>query len=93
MFIQLLNRRPPFGHEILAAVHQLPQYKLDIIEVDVTSYDGNRAVEVELSVECGLEIHGGSLTKAKKSKSRVSDMTVLLTVNSDLDFIDFRRIP
>lgn len=54
--------------------------------------DGDSPVEVELSIECGLLVESGTNAKRKKA-TRGVDMTVVLTHNSDLDFIDFRRIP
>ncbi|CCM03617.1 uncharacterized protein FIBRA_05759 [Fibroporia radiculosa] len=89
----LLNRRPPFGHEVLAAVQQLPEYTLNINEIEVTTHGGKKAVEVELLIECGLITDGTPGPKMKKAKNKFTDMTTVLTLTSDLDFIDFRRIP
>jgi ATP-dependent DNA helicase HFM1/MER3 len=93
--LQLLNRRSPFGFEVLAAAQELPKYALSITEVDVTSLPGgHKPVEVELSVDCSLATDQSfSACKAKKQKGRASNMTTVLTLTSDLDFIDFRRIP
>ncbi|KAL6301584.1 P-loop containing nucleoside triphosphate hydrolase protein [Sparassis latifolia] len=88
----LLNRRPPFGHEILAHVNSLPQYTLSITELSVTRGGGSKPVEVELSIDVGLVEEGISL-KSKKSKGKSADSTVVLTLTSDNDFIDFRRVP
>ncbi|KAI0372960.1 P-loop containing nucleoside triphosphate hydrolase protein [Pilatotrama ljubarskyi] len=85
-----LNRKPPFGHELLTSVAQLPQYTVAITEIDVsTRKDG---VEVALSVDCGLarDIKAPKWKKAKKQKRW--DMTLVLTLTSDNAFIDFRRI-
>lgn len=71
---------------------QFPQYTLAVSEVSVSASDGEGPVEVELSVECGLIVESGPQPKKKKN-ARGMDMTVVLTYNSDLDFIDFRRIP
>ncbi|CAL1705677.1 unnamed protein product [Somion occarium] len=90
---QLLNRRPPFGNELLASVKQLPEYFLEVSEVDVATQNGEGPVEVELSIKCGLLHDEGVGAKPKKSRSKGQDWTVVLTVNSDLDFVDFRRIP
>ncbi|KAI0950168.1 hypothetical protein AcV7_008716 [Taiwanofungus camphoratus] len=90
----LLNRRPPFGHEMLASVNQFPQYLLKIIEKDMTTHGGEKPIEIELSIECGLVTEGSTTHRQKKKgKPKVSDMTVVLTLTSDLEFIDFRRIP
>ncbi|KAF8228506.1 P-loop containing nucleoside triphosphate hydrolase protein [Tricholoma matsutake] len=88
----LLNRRPPFGLEVIASAREFPRYRLKISELGVTSNEGQDPVEVELSIECGLDeslLNFGS----KKVKGHVLNMTALLTLTSDMDFIDFRRIP
>ena len=93
LFIELfqwLNRKPPFGHEVLAAVKQLPQYTLNLCEIDVSKHID--AVEVELSIECGV-VREGKVSGFKKSKKpKRYDQTVVLTLTSDNNFIDFRRI-
>lgn len=72
---------------------QLPEYFLEVSEVDVATQNGEGPVEVELSIKCGLLHDEGVGAKPKKSRSKGQDWTVVLTVNSDLDFVDFRRIP
>jgi ATP-dependent DNA helicase HFM1/MER3 len=94
--IQLLNRRSPFGFEVLASAQELPKYLLSVTEVDLTpSPEGHKPVEVELLVECSLVMDqsSGGPSKPKKQQGRASNMTTVLTLTSDLDFIDFRRIP
>ncbi|KAK7038046.1 ATP-dependent DNA helicase MER3 [Favolaschia claudopus] len=88
----LLNRRPPFGHEVLASVGELPQYILAVQEVRVQSNGGKEPVEIDLSVTCGLAIEQSNAAKGKKIKGR-TQMTAILTVTSDLELVDFRRIP
>ncbi|RPD80369.1 P-loop containing nucleoside triphosphate hydrolase protein [Lentinus tigrinus ALCF2SS1-7] len=87
----LLNRKPPFGYDVLAAANQLPQYTLNLSEIDVTTrQDG---VEVELSVGCGLVPRDVKAAKSKKNKkAKRYDMTLVLTLTSDHNFVDFRRI-
>ncbi|KAI0672919.1 P-loop containing nucleoside triphosphate hydrolase protein [Trametes maxima] len=88
--VQLLNRKSPFGHDLLATVNQLPQYTIAISEVDVTS--GKEGVEVELSVECAI-FRDPKVPKPRKVKKQKRwDMTLVLTLTSDNTFIDFRRI-
>ena len=70
---------------------QLPQYVLHIAEKDVTPSNGSSALEVELLVDCGLKNAPDS--RPKKPKGKLIDMTAVLTLTSDLDFVDFRRIP
>ncbi|KII88121.1 hypothetical protein PLICRDRAFT_698570 [Plicaturopsis crispa FD-325 SS-3] len=88
----LLNRKSPFGLEILASTTNFPQYSLKIDKLDVSSSGGQGPVEVELSIECTLKVDNPPGWKAKKVK-KGTDMTSVLTLTSDLDYIDFRRIP
>ncbi|EPQ57931.1 P-loop containing nucleoside triphosphate hydrolase protein [Gloeophyllum trabeum ATCC 11539] len=91
--LMLLNRRPPFGHEVLACLAELPRYILTITEQAITSRGGKGPVNVEILVECGLASDQAShAPKPKKNKARRGDMTAILTLTSDLDFVDFRRI-
>ncbi|GLB34810.1 putative sec63 Brl domain containing protein [Lyophyllum shimeji] len=89
----LLNRRTPFGLELLASARDMPQYFLNISELSLSSNGGKDPVEVELSVECGLrERQGGQVSSKAKQKGRNLDMTVVLTLSSDMELIDYRRI-
>ncbi|KAJ6531293.1 hypothetical protein B0H19DRAFT_1242397 [Mycena capillaripes] len=88
----LLNRRPPFGHEVLASVRELPQYTLVVKEVEVHSNGGKDPVEIELSITCGLALEPSNGPKGKKQKGR-TQMTAILTLTSDSEMVDFRRIP
>lgn len=89
---QMLNRKPPFGLNVIAAVKQLPQYTLRVVETGLVTHKAQGPVEVELEVECGMIVERDA-APMKKNKARTSDMTLVLTVTSELDFIDFRRIP
>ncbi|KAF7322399.1 DEAD/DEAH-box DNA helicase [Mycena chlorophos] len=91
----LLNRRTPFGLEVLASVHELPTYSLSLTEVEVHSNGGKDPVEIDLSITCGLvdPPSGSGAGKAKKQKGLRMQMTAILTLTSDLEFLDFRRIP
>ncbi|KAJ7461495.1 Sec63 Brl domain-containing protein [Mycena latifolia] len=88
----LLNRRPPFGNEVLASVRELPQYTLAIKEVEVHTNGGKGPVEIELSITCGLAAEPLNPSKGRKQKGR-SQMTAILTLTSDSEMVDFRRIP
>ncbi|KAF9265706.1 P-loop containing nucleoside triphosphate hydrolase protein, partial [Marasmius fiardii PR-910] len=91
----LLNRRPPFGLQLLAAVKEFPLYSLKVVEKELYSGGGKKPVEVILGISCGLlEAPGDASSKVKKTKpTRFANMTVVLTLTSDNQFIDFRRIP
>ncbi|PCH39192.1 nucleoside triphosphate hydrolase protein, partial [Wolfiporia cocos MD-104 SS10] len=89
----LLNRRPPFGYKVLAALRQFPQYVLKITEKRVSTHKGKKAVEVDLSIECGLVLETESRSKTKTVENRFTDMTTVLALTSDLGFVEFRRVP
>lgn len=92
---QLLNRRSPFGFEVLASAAELPQYELNLEETGIILKNSEDPIEVALTVTCSLlssPSKSSSKTK-KKIKGRGLDMTAVLTLTSDLEFIDFRRIP
>ena len=90
--LQLLNRRPPFGFSVLASVAEFPLYSLSVKETDVFS-DGINPVQVHLLVECGLVDEISPSIKPKKQNHHAMSITVVLTLTSDMDMIDFRRIP
>ncbi|KAJ3852493.1 DEAD-domain-containing protein, partial [Lentinula lateritia] len=89
----LLNRRPPFGLEMLASAQEFPVYTLRVEEIRVHSDGGRTPVDIELSVECGLLQEVGPSKLRKQKPSRFSHMTSVLTLTSDNQFVDFRRIP
>jgi ATP-dependent DNA helicase HFM1/MER3 len=91
--LQLLNRRPPFGHEIISCAREFPEYSLRVRELGVRCNGGRDAVEVDLSIECGLAAEYSKIFKLKKQVGRKANMTAVLTITSDFEFIDFRRIP
>lgn len=71
---------------------ELPQYTLAVQELGVHSNGGKNPVELELSITCGVAVEQASASKAKKPKGR-TQMTAILTLTSDEEMIDFRRIP
>ncbi|KAJ4475641.1 hypothetical protein J3R30DRAFT_3294677 [Lentinula aciculospora] len=89
----LLNRKPPFGLDMLAAAREFPVYTLKVKEMHVYSDGGRTPVDVELAVECGLLQETGPLKLKKQKLNRFSHMTSVLTLTSDNQFVDFRRIP
>ena len=90
--LQLLNRRPPFGYSVLASVAEFPLYSLSVKETDIFS-DGTDPVQVHLLVECGLVDEISPSIKPKKQSRHAMSITVVLTLTSDMEMIDFRRIP
>ncbi|EIW84852.1 DEAD-domain-containing protein [Coniophora puteana RWD-64-598 SS2] len=89
----LLNRRHPFGVEVLAAVCELPKYFLTVQESRIHPSDGKSPVEVELDIQCGLIARGEASPNFKKSKHRGGGRTTILTITSENDFIDYRCTP
>lgn len=78
------------------AVRELPQYSVTIRELGIahSTTTSDNAVDVEVDIQCSVLLEGASLSKSKAQRSRhYHDMTYILTLTSDLDFIDFRRIP
>jgi ATP-dependent DNA helicase HFM1/MER3 len=71
-------------------VAEFPEYSLSVKETEVSSDSGLSPVQVHLLVECGLSKNTSTSIKPKKQTRR---MTVVLTLTSDMDLIDFRRIP
>ena len=92
---QLLNKKQASGHKILSIVRELPQYSITIHELAVahTTVGTGSAVDVEIDIQCSVSLDGTS-SKSKGHKSRhYQDMTYILTVTSEMAFVDFRRIP
>lgn len=93
---QLLNKKQASGNKILSAARELPRYFITIHELAVerNAVASGKAVDVEVDIHCSVTLGGASSSKSKAQKSRhYHDMTYILTVTSDLDFVDFRRIP
>jgi ATP-dependent DNA helicase HFM1/MER3 len=90
---QLLQRKIGFGHEIVASASAMPRYDLRVEETGIYESKGN-GVEVEISITCGWANTGqeGFKRKDKNLSRKVIDMTSVLTISSDYELIDFRRI-
>ncbi|KAG8891132.1 Sec63, partial [Tulasnella sp. 408] len=85
----LLNRKPPFGRDILEEVSALPQYQVVIREESLTHSKGAEPVVASLAIEVGLD---APLTTPKGKKVQNAGFACILTVTSDMEFIDFRRV-
>ncbi|KAG8954197.1 Sec63 [Tulasnella sp. 424] len=85
----LLNRKPPFGRDILEEVSALPKYRLKITEESLTHSGGAESVVASLAIEVGLD---APLTIPKGKKVLNAGFACILTVTSDMEFIDFRRV-
>jgi ATP-dependent DNA helicase HFM1/MER3 len=94
--IEQLLKKQASGNKILSATRELPQYFVTIHELAVerNTVASGKAVDVEVDIHCSVTLGSASSSKSKGQKSRHDhDMTYILTVTSDLDFVDFRRIP
>ena len=79
---------------MLSSLKEYPQYHLNITENEVQSDGGKNPVQIALSVACAVVEDEESLVrKTKKQKGRSFQMTAVLTLTSDNDLIDLRRIP
>jgi hypothetical protein len=91
LYVQLLNRKSPFGSAIKASVDALPRFELQIQEIDVSSpEDCTRPIEVTLEITCSA--HCGPSSHKSKRKTPNVGMASLLTVTSDFEYVDYRRI-
>ncbi|KAI0310640.1 Sec63 Brl domain-containing protein, partial [Amylostereum chailletii] len=88
---QILSRKTGTGATIITALAELPKYLLEVKEISVTSSNGKGPVDIELAVKCGLECVKSS--SRSKKKERGWDYSFILTLTSDHDLVDFRRIP
>lgn len=79
--------------ELLASVAEFPQYVLSIEEKSLQTDGGKNPVQVELTIRCRLVEDKNFVSKTKKQRGRGIQMTAILTLTSDMDLIDIRRIP
>jgi len=76
---------------LLAAADCFPSCSVLIKELEVQSSLGeNLPVAVLLEITCGVEV--GAASKAK-GKYFGSEMISVFTCTSNLDFVDYRRVP
>ncbi|KAG8969461.1 Sec63 [Tulasnella sp. 419] len=89
----LLNRKPPFGRDILAELKTLPSYTISVAEDAVAPSGGSDPVMVTLTITAGLAAPLAPPKGAKKLRTNFLGFACILAVTSDLELIDFRRIP
>lgn len=73
----------------------MPRYCVSLQEIDVHLGGGKQPVEVEISITCALanpQQYGVKPSDYKGKSRRTYDMTSVLTISSDYDFVDYRRI-
>ncbi|CAE6364448.1 unnamed protein product [Rhizoctonia solani] len=86
----LLNRRSPFGSNIVLSARALPSYSIDVEEISTTTNKLADTVDIELLISVSAKcasIEGNGAHKGFDTR-----VTSILTVTSDNQFIDFRRI-
>ncbi|KAJ1309146.1 hypothetical protein OPQ81_004819 [Rhizoctonia solani] len=88
--VKLLNRRPPFGSDIISSARTLPAYSVLVEELSSTANKVAKTVEVELLVTVSVKC--ASLKDNHAPKGFDARVTSILTITSDNQFIDFRRI-
>lgn len=88
--MKLLNRKAPFGRDVVEAAQQLPDFLAQLTEEDITTPGGSKPVEVTLTVRVGLR--NPPSPNVDRGKKKGLGMTSLLVVTSDHQLLDFRRI-
>ncbi|QRW16469.1 mitochondrial import inner membrane translocase subunit TIM54 [Rhizoctonia solani] len=86
----LLNRRPPFGSDIVLSARALPIYSIFIEELSSTANKIANTIDVKLLVSVLAQY---ASTEGSQSRSDFDTrVTSILTITSDNQLIDFRRI-
>ncbi|CAE6450387.1 unnamed protein product [Rhizoctonia solani] len=87
----LLNRRPPFGSDIISSARALPSYSVFVEELSSGTNKTSNTVDIELLVTVSAKC---ALTKDNHVPTKGIDtrVTSILTITSDNQFVDFRRI-
>ncbi|KAH7343302.1 hypothetical protein B0J17DRAFT_764514 [Rhizoctonia solani] len=87
----LLSRRPPFGSDVISSARALPSYSVFVEELSSGANKASNTVEIELlvtvSAQCPLTKDNHGPTKGVDTR-----VTSILTITSDNQFVDFRRI-
>jgi hypothetical protein len=89
------EQKASLWHKIFHTVRELPHYSVTIHELGIarSTAISNNAVDVEVEIQCSVTLEGASLSKSKAQRGRhYYDMTYILALTSDLDFIDFRAL-
>ncbi|CAE6422876.1 unnamed protein product [Rhizoctonia solani] len=86
----LLNRRSPFGSNIVSSARTLPSYSISVEELSTTTNKTAKTVDVELLVSVSAKC--ASIQDDRTLKGFDTRVTSILTITSDDQFIDFRRI-
>lgn len=79
--------------DVLRSAAEFPQYAISIKEIGVEFDRGKTPVQVDLLIRCELVYDKINIVKPKKQRGCSFNMTAILTLTSDMDLIDLRRIP
>lgn len=86
----MLNRRSPFGSDIISITRTLPAYSVFVEELSSAANKATNTVNIELLVTVSAKY---TPTKDNHTpKGFDTRVTSILTITSDNQFIDFRRI-
>ncbi|KAG8734229.1 Sec63 [Ceratobasidium sp. 423] len=86
----LLNRRPPFGSGLVSSARALPSYSVFVEELSSAANKAVNTVDIELLVTVSAKCASTEDNRAHKGFD--ARVTSILTITSDNQFIDFRRI-
>ncbi|CAE6451269.1 unnamed protein product [Rhizoctonia solani] len=86
----LLNRRPPFGSDLISSARALPSYSVSVEELSSAANKAANTVNIELLVTVSAKYASTEDNRAPKGFD--ARVTSILTITSDNQFIDFRRI-
>ena len=88
--VQLLNRRLPFGLEVLQGAKEIPEFRLRVVDDLVETFGGKEDLTCTITIECSAT---AEFSTQKRRKQRTAlGFTNVLTLTSDERFVDFRRI-
>ncbi|KAG8747588.1 Sec63, partial [Ceratobasidium sp. 428] len=86
----LLNRRSPFGSELISAAQSLPKYSISITETCATINHTKSTLDVTISVTISAKLTRSEANRFSNNfNTRGSS---ILTLLSDNQYVDFRRI-
>ncbi|QRV87986.1 DEAD/DEAH box helicase [Ceratobasidium sp. AG-Ba] len=86
----LLNRRSPYGSELISAARSLPKYSISVAEKSITANRTAGGMDVNLSITISAKLSQGKPNRFSKNFDARSSS--ILTILSDNQYVDFRRI-
>ncbi|CED85133.1 DNA/RNA helicase MER3/SLH1, DEAD-box superfamily [Phaffia rhodozyma] len=84
---RLMNRKPPFGTQIVNQIRALPTFSLEIEEISVETFKGRQPVQVCLEITVAVTSQA-----AAKKKGFLPYLSIsALVVTSEMILVDFRK--